>query len=146
LSSLEAKTTRRGRWKLDNPVVQLSVIEQSGVVIFHKSFKEALIVEILFSGFSAAIIVFARELGTELNNIQMAHVKFYFKDSGPYFIAAGFHPKVWKRDIKKMINDIDQDLREIELEELINKGVFYISEEYQSLFIQRINELQTKYK
>ncbi|UJG43827.1 MAG: hypothetical protein K9W46_01255 [Candidatus Heimdallarchaeum endolithica] len=44
-----------------------------------------------------------------------------------------------------MIQDISADLRAIELSEMIKKGVFYIPEEFQSLIIQRMNELQIKY-
>ncbi|MHA1116534.1 MAG: hypothetical protein ACTSRR_13500 [Candidatus Heimdallarchaeaceae archaeon] len=136
---------RRGRPYIKNPITQLSLIEQSGMVLFHKSYVNTNVDEVLFSGFSAAIVIFARELGTKLNNIQMEQFKFYFDDSKTYFIVGGFHPKVWKRDIKKMIQEISEDLKAIELSEMIKKGVFYIPEEYQSLIIQRINELQIKY-
>ena len=136
---------RRERPYIKNPITQLSIIEQSGMVLFHKSYVNTNVDEVLFSGFSAAIVVFARELGTKLYNIQMEQFKFYFNDSKTYFIVGGFHPKVWRRDIKKMIQDISDDLRAIELSEMIKKGVFYIPEEFQSLIIQRMNELQIKY-
>ncbi|UJG43826.1 MAG: hypothetical protein K9W46_01250 [Candidatus Heimdallarchaeum endolithica] len=49
---------RRGRPYIKNPITQLSIIEQSGMVLFHKSYVNTNVDEVLFSGFSAAIVVF----------------------------------------------------------------------------------------
>ena len=138
-------STRTRRRKPITPILQFSIVEQSGIIIFHRSFEESRMDEILFSGFSAAIIAFARELGTELYSIQMANILYYFKDVGTFFYVVGVPPRVRKRDIKRFLKTLEAEILSLNLNSMINEGVYYITEDFQSFLLQHIIKFQIEY-
>ena len=138
-------STRTRRRKPITPILQFSIVEQSGIIILHRSFEESRMDEILFSGFSAAIIAFARELGTELYSIQMANILYYFKDVGTFFYVVGVPPIVRKRDIKRFLKTLEEEILSLNLNSMINEGVYYITEDFQSFLLQHIIKFQIEY-
>ena len=46
------------------PLLRFTVVDLSGLTVFHRSFVNEVLDEVLFSGFSAAMIAFSRELGS----------------------------------------------------------------------------------
>ncbi len=138
-------STRTRKRKPITPILQFSIVEQSGIIIFHRRFEESRMDEILFSGFSAAIIAFARELGTELYSIQMADILYYFKDVGSFFYVVGVPPRVRKRAIKSFLKTLEEEILSLNLDSMINEGVYYITEDFQSFLLQHIIKFQIEY-
>ncbi len=64
---------------LSNQIQQVTIIQSSGLILFHQAFIEQPLDELLFSGLVAALIAFSRELGTELASIRLATTDFYLE-------------------------------------------------------------------
>ncbi|MHA2250323.1 MAG: hypothetical protein ACXAD7_08170 [Candidatus Kariarchaeaceae archaeon] len=80
---------------------QITIMKPNGLVIYHKSF-DGHFDEILFSGFTAALLGLSNELGGELVDFNIGGGRFYFKKSGLVYIVLGVNPKIDIKCIKSI--------------------------------------------
>ncbi|MCG3257686.1 MAG: hypothetical protein KAU62_16400, partial [Candidatus Heimdallarchaeota archaeon] len=76
------------------PLLRFTIVDLSGLAVFHRAYINEVMDELLFSGFSAAMIAFSRELGSELYSIQMEDSNYYFRTKEDFILVVGMYPRV----------------------------------------------------
>ncbi len=128
------------------PVFQFAIIELSGIILYNRRFEKELMDEFLFSGFSAAIIAFSKELGTTLYMISMKDVNFFFKELGDFFIVIASDPAINNEDVKTLIETITNQLISIELNKLPNINDYFLTDEFDDFILQAMIHFQIEQK
>ena len=76
--------------KVNHPIVtQISIISCNGFLLFHKSFIDERIDSALFSGFTAAILSFSKEIGSKLMAIKLDRFTLYIRNTKSLIIVVG---------------------------------------------------------
>ncbi|MHA1713254.1 MAG: hypothetical protein ACTSW4_04325, partial [Candidatus Ranarchaeia archaeon] len=70
-------------------VTQISIISCSGFLLFHRSFIDERIDSSLFSGFTAAILSFSKEIGSKLLAIKLDKFTLYIRNTKSLIIVVG---------------------------------------------------------
>ncbi len=70
-------------------IIQITIFDPAGVIVFHRSFNEHAININLFSAFTSAILAFAKEMGQELMAISLEDITYYMQTRGHYTVVLG---------------------------------------------------------
>lgn len=124
------------------PIFEFAIIELSGIILYNRRFEKELMDEFLFSGFSAAIIAFAKELGTTLYMVSTKDVNFFFNEFGDFFIVVATEPIINNDDIRKLIETITNQLMSIELNTLPSINDYFLTNEFDDFVLQTIIHFQ----
>ncbi|MBY9000467.1 MAG: hypothetical protein KGD64_06100 [Candidatus Heimdallarchaeota archaeon] len=128
------------------PLLRFTIIDLSGVTVYHRSFVSEVLDEVLFSGFSAAMIAFSRELGTQLYCIKMEGVDYYFKTRGDFIFVVGMYPRVRSPSAKRFLRLVEKDVNWEEIDSYLNKAVHFQTEEFEKKVEQTIFDFQIRFK
>ena len=118
------------------PLLRFTIVDLSGLAVFHKSYVSEVMDELLFSGFSAAMIAFSRELGSELYSIQMEGINYYFRTKEDFILVVGLYPRVRSSSAKRFLR----------LDGYLNKAIYFQTEEFVEKLEQIILDFQIKFK
>jgi len=128
------------------PLLRFTIIDLSGVTVYHKSYVNEVLDEVLFSGFSAAMIAFSRELGTQLYCIKMEGVDYYFKTRGDFIFVVGMYPRVRSPSAKRFLRLIEKSVNWEEIDGYLNKAIHFQTEEFERKVEQTIFDFQIRFK
>ena len=128
------------------PLLRFTIVDLSGVTVYHSSYVSDVLDEVLFSGFSAAMIAFSKELGTQLYCIKMEGVDYYFKTKGDFIFVVGMYPRVRSSSAKRFLRLIDKDINWDEINGYLNKAIHFQTEEFEKRVEQTILEFQIRFK
>lgn len=128
------------------PLLRFTVVDLSGLAVFHRSFVNEIMDELLFSGFSAAMIAFSRELGSELYCIQMEGVNYYFRTRDDFIFVVGMYPRVRASSAKRFLRLIYKLVNWEELDGYLNKAIYFQTTEFSERVEQVILDFQIKFK
>ena len=128
------------------PLLRFTIIDLSGVTVYHRSYVSEVLDEVLFSGFSAAMIAFSRELGTQLYCIKMEGVDYYFKTRGDFIFVVGMYPRVRSPSAKRFLRLVEKEINWEELDTYLNKAIHFQTEEFVKKVEQTILEFQIRFK
>ena len=128
------------------PLLRFTIIDLSGVTVYHKSYVDEVLDEVLFSGFSAAMIAFSRELGTQLYCIKMEGVDYYFKTRGDFIFVVGMYPRVRSPSAKRFLRLVEKDLDWEEIDKYLNKAIHFQTEEFERRVEETIFDFQFRFK
>ena len=128
------------------PLLRFTIVDLSGVTVYHRSYVSEVLDEVLFSGFSAAMIAFSKELGTQLYCIKMEGVDYYFKTRGDFIFVVGMYPRVRSSSAKRFLRLIDKDINWEEIDKYLNKAIHFQTEEFEKRVEQTILEFQIRFK
>jgi hypothetical protein len=128
------------------PLLRFTVVDLSGLAVFHRSYVGEVMDELLFSGFSAAMIAFSRELGSELYSIQMEGVNYYFRTKEDFILVVGMYPRVRSSSAKRFLRLVYEIVNWDELEGYLNKAIYFQTEEFVEKLEQIILEFQIRFK
>jgi len=128
------------------PLLRFTIVDLSGLTIYHRFYVSEVLDEVLFSGFSAAMIAFSKELGTQLFCIQMEGVNYYFKTKEDFIFVGGFYPRVRSTSAKRFLRLIDNNINWGELSKYLNKATYFQTEEFHEEVEQIILEFQIRFK
>ena len=128
------------------PLFRLTIVDLSGVTVYHRSYVSEVLDEVLFSGFSAAMIAFSRELGSKLNSIRMEGVNYFFQTRGDFIFVVGMYPRVHSNSAKRFLRLINELIAWDEIEGYLNKAIYFQTEDFQEEAEQVILEFQIKFK
>ena len=121
-------------------------MDLSGLAVFHRSYISEVMDELLFSGFSAAMIAFSRELGSELYSIQMEGVNYYFRTKEDFILVAGMCPRVRASSAKRFLRLVYDIVNWNELQGYLNKAIYFQTEEFVEKLEQIILDFQIKFQ
>ncbi|MCG3220397.1 MAG: hypothetical protein H7641_03370 [Candidatus Heimdallarchaeota archaeon] len=128
------------------PLMRFTIVDLSGLTVFHRSFVSEVLDEVLFSGFSAAMIAFSRELGSRLFSIRMEGVNYFFQTKGDFIFVVGMYTRVHANSAKRFLRLIDELIAWDELEGYLNKAIYFQTEIFQEKAEQIILEFQIRFK
>ena len=128
------------------PLLRFTIIDLSGVTVYHRSYVSEVLDEVLFSGFSAAMIAFSRELGAQLYCIKMEGVDYYFKTRGDFIFVVGMYPRVRSPSAKRFLRLVEKEINWEELDTYLNKAIHFQTEEFVKKVEQTILEFQIRFK
>ncbi|MHA1552432.1 MAG: hypothetical protein ACTSUP_00275 [Candidatus Heimdallarchaeaceae archaeon] len=128
------------------PLLRFTIIDLSGVTVYHRSYVSEVLDEVLFSGFSAAMIAFSRELGTQLYCIKMEGVDYYFKTRGDFIFVVGMYPRVRSPSAKRFLRLVEKEINWEEIDTYLNKAIHFQTEEFEKKVEQTILEFQIRFK
>ena len=128
------------------PLLRFTIVDLSGLAVFHKSYVTEIMDEMLFSGFSAAMIAFSRELGTELYSIQMEGVNYFFRTKDDFILVVGMHPRIRSSSAKRFLKLIFELVNWEELIGYLNKAIYFQTEEFIKAVEQIILEFQIRFQ
>ena len=128
------------------PLLRFTVVDLSGLAVFHRSYISEVMDELLFSGFSAAMIAFSRELGSELYSIQMEGVNYYFRTKEDFILVVGLYPRVRSSSAKRFLRLVYEIVNWEELDGYLNKAIYFQTEEFVEKLEQIIIDFQIKFK
>ncbi len=128
------------------PLLRFTVVDLSGLTVFHRSFVSEVLDEVLFSGFSAAMIAFSRELGSKLYSIRMEGVNYFFQTKGDFIFVVGMYPRVHSNSAKRFLRLINELINWEELDGYLNKAIYFQTEEFHDQTEQIILEFQIRFK
>ena len=128
------------------PLLRFTIVDLSGLAVFHRSYISEVMDELLFSGFSAAMIAFSRELGSELYGIQMEGVNYFFRTKEDFILVVGMYPRVRSSSAKRFLRLVFESIKWGELEGYLNKAIYFQTEEFVEKLEQLILEFQIKFK
>lgn len=92
-------------------ILQVSIIQPSGLILFHQSFLEQPLDELLFSGLIAALIAFSKEMGTELASIKLATNEFFVEtdEQKKIITVVGVSQETSKQFVETFMNTLKQN-------------------------------------
>lgn len=128
------------------PLLRFTIVDLSGLAVFHRSYVSEIMDELLFSGFSAAMIAFSRELGSELYSIQMEGVNYYFRTRDDFIFVVGMLPIVRSTSAKRFLRLIYELVNWEELEGYLNKAIYFQTDEFRKKVEQIILDFQIRFK
>jgi len=128
------------------PLFRLTIVDLSGVTTYHRSYVSEVLDEVLFSGFSAAMIAFSKELGTQLYCIKMEGVDYYFKTREDFIFVVGMYPRVRASSARRILRLVENCVSWDEVRDYLNKAVFFQTEEFMEDVEQIILEFQIRFK
>ncbi len=128
------------------PLLRFTIVDLSGLAVFHKSYVSEVMDELLFSGFSAAMIAFSRELGSELYCIQMEGVNYFFRTQEDFILVVGMYPSVRASSAKRFLRLTYELVNWEQLEGYLNKAIYFQTEEFIKEVEQIILEFQIRFK
>ncbi len=128
------------------PLLRFTIVDLSGLAVFHRSFITEVMDELLFSGFSAAMIAFSRELGSELYCIQMEGVNYYFRTKEDFILVVGMYPRVRPSSAKRFLRLIYEIVNWEELDGYLNKATYFQTDEFMEKVEQVILDFQIRFK
>ena len=128
------------------PLLRFTVVDLSGLTVFHRSYVSEVLDEVLFSGFSAAMIAFSRELGSRLYSIRMEGVNYFFQTKGDFIFVVGMYPRIHANSAKRFLRLIDELIKWDELSGYLNKAIYFQTEKFQDEAEQIILEFQIRFK
>ena len=128
------------------PLLRFTIVDLSGLAVFHRSYVSEIMDELLFSGFSAAMIAFSRELGSELYCIQMEGVNYYFRTREDFIFVVGMYPRIRAASAKRFLRLIYDLVNWDELEGYLNKATYFQTEEFLKKVEQIILDFQVRFK
>lgn len=128
------------------PLLRFTIVDLSGLTVYHRSYVSEVLDEVLFSGFSAAMIAFSKELGTQLYCIQMEGVNYYFKTKENFIFVGGFYPRVRSTSAKRFLRLVDNLINWGELAGYLNKATYFQTKEFYEEVEQIILEFQIRFK
>ncbi len=132
--SVRTKKTKRTKiTKSKESILQFTIIDNSGSIVYHKAFVDIGLDSVLLSGFSAAILAFARELGTELYCIQMLELNYFFKSLNPLSFVACMKPYVEPKDVNTFMKRLVNKMKNVNLEDMISSDLYYLTQEFQTI-------------
>ena len=105
-------------------------MDLSGLAVFHRSYVNEIMDELLFSGFSAAMIAFSRELGSELYSIQMEGVNYFFRTKEDFIFVVGMYPRVRSSSANRFLRLIYDLVNWNELDGYLNKAIYFQTEDF----------------
>ncbi len=103
-------------------IIQITVLDAGGIMVYHKSFIGRGVNEHLFSAFTAAILAFARELGSKLTAISFEDVTFYMQTRSHYTVVLGVASPIQDPFAELVLEMIQESQPFKELEELSEYG------------------------
>ena len=68
-------------------IKQITLLDDSGCLVFHQAYQESKVNKVLFSGFAAAICMVAQEFGSHLKAIQFAKHTMYIRRVGSLILV-----------------------------------------------------------
>ncbi|MHA1225100.1 MAG: hypothetical protein ACTSP3_17995 [Candidatus Heimdallarchaeaceae archaeon] len=92
-----------------------------------------------FSGFSAAMIAFCKELGTELYCIQMEGVNYYFQTNKEFIFVVGMYPRVRASSARRFLRLVDKMID-------WDKATFFQTDDFREKIENLILEFQIRFK
>ncbi len=128
------------------PLLRFTIIDLSGVTVYHRSYVSEVLDEVLFSGFSAAMIAFSRELGTQLYCIKMEGVDYYFKTRGDFIFVVGMYPRVRSPSAKRFLRLVEKEINWEEIDTYLNKAIHFQTEEFEKKVEQTILDFQIRFR
>ncbi|MHA1684864.1 MAG: hypothetical protein ACTSYD_00500 [Candidatus Heimdallarchaeaceae archaeon] len=128
------------------PLMQVSIIESTGITACHRAYFDETIDEVLFSGFSAALVAFSKELGRELHALEMEGITYYYATCNGFIFIVGVHPKVSHKHSRELLKEIMKAVDWETLEEYLNKLLYFQTEEFEEKMNEIIAEFQFKLK
>ena len=128
------------------PLLRFTVVDLSGLAVFHRSYVSESMDELLFSGFSAAMIAFSRELGSELYSIQMEGVNYFFRTREDFIFVVGMYPRIRSSSAKRFLRLIYDLVNWEELDGYLNKAIYFQTDEFSAKVEQIILDLQIRFK
>ena len=128
------------------PLLRFTIVDLSGLAVYHRSYVSEVLDEVLFSGFSAAMIAFSRELGTQLYCIQMEGINYYFQTNGDFIFVVGMYPRVRSSSARRFLRLIHQLVNWEEMEGYLNKAIFFQTKEFEESVEQIILNFQIRFK
>ena len=128
------------------PLLRFTVVDLSGLAVFHRAYVNEIMDELLFSGFSAAMIAFSRELGSELYSIQMEGVNYFFRTKDDFILVVGMYPRVRSSSAKRFLRLIFELVNWDELEGYLNKAIYFQTDEFRKQVEQIILDFQIRFK
>ncbi len=128
------------------PLLRFTIVDLSGLAVFHRAYINEVLDELLFSGFSAAMIAFSRELGSELYSIQMEGINYYFRTKEDFILVVGMYPRVRSSIAKRFLRLVYEIVHWEELDGYLNKSIYFQTEEFIEKLEQLILEFQIKFE
>ncbi len=128
------------------PLLRFTIVDLSGLAVFHRTYVSEIMDELLFSGFSAAMIAFSRELGSELYSIQMEGVNYFFRTREDFIFVVGMYPRVRNSSANRFLRLIYDLVDWGELQGYLNKAIYFQTEEFMEKVEQIILDFQIKFK
>ena len=107
------------------PLLRFTIVDLSGLAVFHRAYINEVLDELLFSGFSAAMIAFSRELGSELYSIQMEGINYYFRTKEDFILVVGMYPRVRSSSAKRFLRLVYEIVHWEELDGYLNKAIYF---------------------
>jgi len=126
---------------INKGIKRILVIESSGLNLFSRDFEKCDLDDVLFAGFSAAIVAFAKEMGKELHDLTLNDESFYFKTKNNFIFILSTSSEFDKRRAFSILNNIIDTVKWKQLESYLNRGVFFTTEE----FNETVEEVLKKY-
>jgi len=128
------------------PLLRFTIVDLSGLAVFHRSYISEIMDELLFSGFSAAMIAFSKELGSKLHSIRMEGVNYFFQTKEDFIFVVGMYPKIHPNSAKRFLRLIDELMNWEELKGYLNKAIYFQTEGFEEEVEQIILEFQIRFK
>ena len=128
------------------PLLRFTIVDLSGVTVYHRSYVSEVLDEVLFSGFSAAMIAFSKELGTQLYCIKMEGVDYYFKTREDFIFVVGMYPRVRSSSARRILRLVENCIVWEEVSDYLNKAIFFQTEDFIENVEQIILEFQIRFK
>ena len=128
------------------PLMRFTIVDLSGVTVYHRSYVSEVLDEVLFSGFSAAMIAFSKELGAQLYCIKMEGVDYYFKTRGDFIFVVGMYPRIRSSSAKRFLRLIERDINWEEIDKYLNKAIHFQTKEFEQRVEQTILDFQIRFK
>jgi len=128
------------------PLLRFTIVDLSGLAVFHRSYISEVMDELLFSGFSAAMIAFSRELGSELYSIQMEGANYFFRTKEDFILVVGMYPRVRSSSAKRFLRLVYELVNWEQLEGYLNKAIYFQTEEFMEKAEQIILDFQIRFK
>ncbi|MHA1398393.1 MAG: hypothetical protein ACTSSG_08570 [Candidatus Heimdallarchaeaceae archaeon] len=128
------------------PLLRFTIVDLSGITVYHRSYVSEVLDEVLFSGFSAAMIAFCKELGTELYCIQMEGVNYYFQTNKEFIFVVGMYPRVRASSARRFLRLVDKMIDWDELDSYLNKATFFQTDDFREKIENLILEFQIRFK
>jgi hypothetical protein len=128
------------------PLLRFTIVDLSGLAVFHRSYISEVMDELLFSGFSAAMIAFSNELGSKLFSIRMEGENYFFKTRDDFIFVVGMYPRVHPNSAKRFLRLVDDLVEWEELEGYLNKAIYFQTEGFKEKVEQIILQFQIRFK
>jgi len=116
------------------------VIESSGLNVFSLLFHRSDLDDVLFAGFSAAIVAFAKEMGKELQSLTLDGETFYFKTKDGFIFILSTMSRFEEKKAFALLEEIITAVDWKQMESYLNKEVFFLTNDFEEKVKQIIEE------